>query len=106
MTREFGYQPTKSIRKQPPKSGSCIRRKTNCPNCGYPIGGYKCEYCGTQIHDFTNFKDGKESFFRLQMPTGDFVTVKAVPRVICVSCSSLEDLQFNLELYINEFFFD
>lgn len=20
---------------------------SNCPNCGAPISGYKCEYCGT-----------------------------------------------------------
>lgn len=24
-----------------------MRGKTNCPNCGAPITGSKCEYCGT-----------------------------------------------------------
>lgn len=23
---------------------------TNCPNCGAPLKGGKCEYCGTEIH--------------------------------------------------------
>lgn len=23
---------------------------TNCPNCGAPLKGNKCEYCGTEIH--------------------------------------------------------
>ena len=22
--------------------------KTNCPNCGAPLGGGKCKYCGTE----------------------------------------------------------
>lgn len=26
---------------------------TNCPNCGMPINGDKCEYCGTQFIDFS-----------------------------------------------------
>lgn len=24
-----------------------ISGQTNCPNCGAPISGHKCEYCGT-----------------------------------------------------------
>ena len=24
-----------------------MRNKTNCPNCGAPITGDKCEFCGT-----------------------------------------------------------
>ena len=26
-----------------------MRYKTNCPNCGAPITGDKCEYCGTSF---------------------------------------------------------
>ena len=25
--------------------------ETNCPNCGAPITGIQCEYCGTVFHD-------------------------------------------------------
>ncbi len=25
-------------------------KPTNCPNCGAPLNGSKCEYCGTEIH--------------------------------------------------------
>ena len=25
----------------------------NCPNCGAPITGDRCEYCGTQLSDDT-----------------------------------------------------
>lgn len=24
-------------------------KKTNCPNCGAPIKGGRCEYCGTKF---------------------------------------------------------
>lgn len=27
--------------------------KSNCPNCGAPITGNKCEYCGTVFYDFS-----------------------------------------------------
>ena len=34
--------------------------KTNCLNCGAPIDGFKCEYCGTLFYDFTELPlDGK-----------------------------------------------
>lgn len=26
---------------------------TNCPNCGAPISGNVCEYCGTTFYDFS-----------------------------------------------------
>lgn len=25
-------------------------KSTNCPNCGAPLNGGKCEYCGTEIN--------------------------------------------------------
>ena len=28
-------------------------RILNCPNCGAPINGEKCEYCGTRFKDDT-----------------------------------------------------
>lgn len=36
---------------------------TNCPNCGAPITGSKCEYCGTV------FKDIQREIYSLQMDT-------------------------------------
>lgn len=29
-----------------------IKKVTNCPNCGAPITGARCEYCGTTLVDF------------------------------------------------------
>lgn len=39
---------------------------TNCPNCGAPIDGTKCSYCGTSFVDLT----------ALDLAGGDFVKVR------------------------------
>lgn len=40
----------------------------NCPNCGAPITGTKCEYCGTIFYDFANIStDGTPSYVRLKL---------------------------------------
>ena len=35
---------------------------TNCPNCGAPITGHKCEYCGAIIFDFASIEVDKPIF--------------------------------------------
>ena len=46
--------------------------KTNCPNCGAPIQGPKCEYCGTNFRDYrtnldeVNLIKAKTGFFKQQ----------------------------------------
>ena len=27
---------------------------TNCPNCGAPLSGWQCEYCGAAFYDFSS----------------------------------------------------
>lgn len=34
-----------------------LKRETNCPNCGAPINGKRCEYCGTWFVDPTEIKN-------------------------------------------------
>jgi len=33
---------------------------TNCQNCGAPIKGYKCEYCGTEYNFENRFENSLE----------------------------------------------
>lgn len=40
--------------------------KLNCPNCGAPITGDKCEYCGTIFYDFANINIGDVSYIRMK----------------------------------------
>lgn len=62
---------------------------TNCPNCGAPISGNVCEYCGTPFYDFSvidvtqpcwiTVKYGK-SLIKAKMYVGDLsATVEQSP---------------------------
>jgi len=39
----------------------------NCPNCGAPITGATCEYCGTIFYDFANLEIGKPVYIRMKV---------------------------------------
>lgn len=39
---------------------------TNCPNCGAPISGTKCEYCGTAFLDMVDISTGGTCIVRLR----------------------------------------
>lgn len=39
---------------------------TNCQNCGSPISGIKCEYCGTTFFDLVDISTGKNCIVRLR----------------------------------------
>ena len=34
---------------------------TNCPNCGAPAAGRRCEYCGTPLEELTQLMGGEET---------------------------------------------
>lgn len=44
-----------------------MREITNCPNCGAPISGIKCEYCGTLFFDMADVELYKDGFLRLKI---------------------------------------
>ena len=63
-----------------------MREKTNCPNCGAPISGIKCEYCGTQFFDLADIELNKYSF--LQMKINDKVMLcEAMPVRVAIDHS-------------------
>lgn len=39
---------------------------TNCPNCGSPISGIKCEYCGTTFFNLVDISAGENCIVRLR----------------------------------------
>ena len=39
---------------------------TNCPNCGSPISGVQCEYCGTTFLDLVDVSAGGRCIVRLR----------------------------------------
>ena len=75
-------------------------KRTNCPNCGYPIQGYKCEYCGTHFYDFTNMEMGKASYFRIKDSSFGVMELRAVPTLASLSMATDEAPTFELELCV------
>lgn len=47
-----------------------MREKLNCPNCGAPIRGVECEYCGTMFYDFSSISLDKPTYIRINGPQG------------------------------------
>lgn len=39
---------------------------TNCPNCGAPISGIECKYCGTTFFDLVDISTGRDCIVRLR----------------------------------------
>lgn len=67
-------------------SGNGINaRRLNCPNCGAPIEGQRCAYCGTVFYDFSCIDVSSPCVIRLR--TGDR---------IFEALMSVRDLDFNV----------
>lgn len=49
----------------------------NCPNCGAPITGDRCEYCGTQFIDCTVKKD-KPFYLKVSLDGNRTIIVKVL----------------------------
>ena len=59
----------------------------NCPNCGAPITGETCEYCGTVIYDFSVIDDTKPSYIKMKL-NGQIIMFKAYLRNAIFEMSS------------------
>ena len=55
---------------------------TNCPNCGAPIDGHKCSYCGTVIFDFASIEVGKPIWISLKSESGDIYMAHVIPEIM------------------------
>ena len=58
-----------------------MEKTTNCPNCGAPIEGDKCSYCGTEIIDLCCLDTDKPFYVKLRN-NGQIVKFKAMTRGI------------------------
>lgn len=55
-----------------------MRELLNCPNCGAPITGVQCEYCGTVFYDFTTMEVGKTQHVRVKIKDELFIFNAAI----------------------------
>lgn len=54
-----------------------MREVLNCPNCGAPIDGEKCQYCGTVFYDFAAIDADKPSYIKMRI-NGHLFIFKAI----------------------------
>lgn len=59
------------------KTGGEEKKMTNCPNCGAPISGDACQYCGTVIWDFATIELGKPQWIKVKHH-GEIILVRAM----------------------------
>lgn len=52
-------------------------KMTNCPNCGAPISGDSCQYCGTVIWDFATIELQKPQWIKVKHD-GEIIFVRAM----------------------------
>ena len=55
-----------------------MAERLNCPNCGAPITGTKCEYCGSLFLDFGSIEIGKPMWLRIKY-NGELALVYVYP---------------------------
>lgn len=65
------------------------KKRLNCPNCGAPITGIKCEYCGTQFLDFATIDMDYPFYIRVKQGN-HLMTCKAKVKEFNVHCEPPE----------------
>lgn len=73
-----------------------MREQINCPNCGAPITGSKCEYCGSLFLDFSSIEINRPMWLRVKLD-GHLILLHVFPTTIRV------DMRFdNSVLYADD----
>lgn len=62
-------------------------KMTNCPNCGAPINGDSCKYCGTVIWDFATIELQKPQWIKVKHD-GKIIFVRAMIDNVSMHISS------------------
>lgn len=72
----------------------------NCPNCGAPIEGAKCPYCGTLLLDFADMEMDKPSYVRIKIHD-KVAMLKVVPYALTVEYEEPDILYAdNMPMYV------
>lgn len=51
-----------------------LKDELNCPNCGAPIDGDVCKYCGTMLIDTTVMRTDKPFYLKIKMGDAMYIT--------------------------------
>lgn len=66
-----------------------MRDILNCPNCGAPIVGDRCLYCGTVFYDFAAIDMDKPSYIKMRL-NGHVVIFKGILRNVDIEMASYQ----------------
>ena len=61
-----------------------MRDKLNCPNCGAPITGVECPYCGSVFYDFATLDSTRPTYIRMVW-NDQIITSRAVMRTATIN---------------------
>ena len=60
---------------------------TNCLNCGAPLHGDVCKYCGTTYYDFSSMEINKPCYLKIKFDDKNII-FKAVPTNIDINVNT------------------
>ena len=77
-----------------------------CPNCGAPLVGFECPYCGATFYDFANLSMDKPVFVRYRHTDGKVVLMKTYLTNMSLEMSAVQNdvvhLGFNVVTMRNQ----
>lgn len=73
-----------------PKGGD--KESTNCPNCGAPLEGVQCKFCGTYLYNVADLSAEKPTFIRLHIG-GQWVMLRVLVTDFTF-CQEAEPMEF------------
>jgi hypothetical protein len=65
----------------------------NCPNCGAPIEGYICKYCGTHIINVADVSDDTPTYVRFKLNNNIYVMLVKVTDVTVTTTPNVMQVQ-------------
>ena len=68
-----------------------------CPNCGAPLVGFECPYCGATFYDFANLSMDKPVYLRYRHTNGKVLLMKTYLTNMCLDVNSLQDEVVHLD---------
>lgn len=60
----------------------------SCPNCGAPLVGFECLYCGATFYDFANLSMDRPVFIRYRHTDGKVMLMKTYLTNLCLDISA------------------
>lgn len=76
-----------------------MRDRLNCPNCGAPITGIECPYCGAMFFDVVTLDDRHPTYIRMRW-NDQIITSRVVMTGASMCCGSHVPPTIAIELLI------